>query len=82
MIWPTLVHGAVGVYGLCLLAMAIALSTEPAPAASSDPAAAAIFGGETPKTNRAVVRPFLASHAAKQTGRSRSCRESTEPSMT
>lgn len=29
---PTLLHGMVGVYGLCLLAMAIALYTQPAPA--------------------------------------------------
>jgi hypothetical protein len=28
---PTLLHGMVGVYGLCLLAMAVALYTEPAP---------------------------------------------------
>jgi len=28
---PTLLHGMVGVYGLCLLAMAIALYTQPAP---------------------------------------------------
>jgi hypothetical protein len=30
---PTLLHGMVGVYGLCLLAMAVALYTEPAPTA-------------------------------------------------
>jgi hypothetical protein len=34
---PTLLHGMVGVYGLCLLAMAVALYTDPAPAvATSD----------------------------------------------
>jgi hypothetical protein len=32
---PTLVHGGVGVYGLCLLAMAIALHTKPAPAGAA-----------------------------------------------
>ncbi len=30
---PTMLHGMVGVYGLCLLAMAVALYTEPVPAA-------------------------------------------------
>jgi hypothetical protein len=44
---PTLVHGGVGVYGLCLLAMAIALHTEPTPAFYSDPVAAGIPGVET-----------------------------------
>jgi hypothetical protein len=29
---PTLLHGGVGVYGACLLAMAVALYTDPAPA--------------------------------------------------
>lgn len=41
---PTLLHGGVGVYGLCLLAMAIALHTEPTPAVHSDPSAAGIPG--------------------------------------
>jgi len=31
---PTLLHGLVGVYGLCLLAMAVALYTDPAPEAA------------------------------------------------
>jgi hypothetical protein len=43
---PTLLHGGVGVYGLCLLAMAVALHTEPTPAVYSDPAAVAIPGVE------------------------------------
>jgi hypothetical protein len=43
---PTLLHGGVGVYGLCLLAMAIALYTEPTPAVYSDPVAAGIRGVE------------------------------------
>ncbi len=35
---PTLLHGMVGVYGLCLLGMAIALYTQPAPVpAAGDP---------------------------------------------
>jgi len=34
--FPTLLHGMVGVYGLCLLAMAIALYTDPAPAPAGD----------------------------------------------
>lgn len=42
----TLLHGGVGVYGLCLLAMAIALYTEPTPAVYSDPVAAGISGVE------------------------------------
>lgn len=33
---PTALHGMVGVYGLCLLAMAIALYTDPTPAAAGD----------------------------------------------
>ncbi len=49
---PTLMHGGVGVYGLCLLAMAIALHTEPTPAVYSDPAAAGIPGVE-PQLERA-----------------------------
>lgn len=32
---PTLLHGLVGVYGLCLLAMAVALYTDPDPAAAT-----------------------------------------------
>lgn len=43
---PTLLHGGVGVYGLCLLAMAVALYTAPTPTVTSDPAAAAIPGVE------------------------------------
>jgi hypothetical protein len=43
---PTLLHGGVGVYGLCLLAMAIALYTEPTPAVYSDPVTARIPGVE------------------------------------
>ncbi len=43
---PTLLHGGVGVYGLCLLAMAIALHTEPTPAVDSDPVTAGIPGVE------------------------------------
>jgi len=34
---PTLLHGMVGVYGLCLLAMAVALYTQPAPTAPAGP---------------------------------------------
>jgi hypothetical protein len=49
---PTLLHGGVGVYGLCLLAMAIALHTEPTPAVDSDPVAAGIPGVE-PQLERA-----------------------------
>lgn len=49
---PTLLHGGVGVYGLCLLAMAVALHTEPTPAVYSDLAAAAIPGVE-PQLERA-----------------------------
>lgn len=33
---PTRLHGLVGVYGLCLLAMAVALYTDPAPAAATN----------------------------------------------
>jgi hypothetical protein len=33
---PTLLHGGVGIYGLCLLAMAIALHTEPTPAGAAN----------------------------------------------
>jgi hypothetical protein len=33
---PTLLHGMVGVYGLCLLAMAVALYTDPAPAVATN----------------------------------------------
>jgi len=33
---PTLLHGMVGVYGLCLLAMAAALYTDPAPATATN----------------------------------------------
>jgi hypothetical protein len=39
---PTLLHGMVGVYGLCLLAMAVALYTQPAP---GTPAPASMFAG-------------------------------------
>lgn len=49
---PTLLHGGVGVYGLCLLAMAIALHTEPTPAVYSDPVAPGIPGVE-PQPERA-----------------------------
>jgi hypothetical protein len=35
---PTALHGMVGVYGLCLLAMAVALYTQPAPIAPAAPA--------------------------------------------
>jgi hypothetical protein len=49
---PTLMHGGVGIYGLCLLAMAIALYAEPAPAASFDSAVAGIPGAE-PQLERA-----------------------------
>jgi hypothetical protein len=52
LIAPTLLHGGVGVYGLCLLAMAIALHTEPTPAVYSDPVAARIPGVE-PQPERA-----------------------------
>jgi hypothetical protein len=34
---PTVLHGMVGVYGLCLLAMAVALYTRPAPTAPAGP---------------------------------------------
>jgi hypothetical protein len=34
---PTVLHGLVGVYGLCLLAMAVALYTRPAPTAPAGP---------------------------------------------
>ena len=34
--FPTLLHGMVGVYGLCLLAIAVALYTDPLPAAAED----------------------------------------------
>jgi hypothetical protein len=43
---PTLLHGGVGVYGLCLLVMAIALHTEPTPAVHSDPATVGFPGAE------------------------------------
>jgi hypothetical protein len=33
---PTLLHGGVGIYGVCLLAMAIALHTEPTPDAAAE----------------------------------------------
>jgi hypothetical protein len=49
---PTLLHGGVGVYGLCLIAMAIALRTEPTVALYSDPAAAGVPGVE-PQLERA-----------------------------
>ncbi len=49
---PTLLHGGVGVYGLCLLAIAIALHTEPTVAVHSDPVAAGIPGVE-PQLERA-----------------------------
>jgi len=49
---PTLLHGGVGVYGLCLLAMAIALHTEPTPAVHSDPPVAGTPGVE-PQLERA-----------------------------
>jgi hypothetical protein len=49
---PRLLHGGVGVYGLCLLAMAIALHTEPTPAVHSDPVAAGIPGVD-PQLERA-----------------------------
>jgi hypothetical protein len=39
---PTLLHGGVGVYGICLLAMAIALHTQATPAGDSDPIAASL----------------------------------------
>ncbi len=43
---PTLMHGGVGIYGLCLLAMAIALYVEPTPAVSVDSAVAGIPSAE------------------------------------
>jgi hypothetical protein len=49
---PTLLHGGVAIYGLCLLAMAIALHTEPTAAVNSDPVAARISGVE-PRLERA-----------------------------
>jgi hypothetical protein len=43
---PTLLHGGVGIYGLCLLAMAIALRTAPGRAASAGSAPAGVSGVE------------------------------------
>ncbi len=44
--FPTALHGMVGVYGLCLLAMAIALHTEPTPAIDPGLVTAGIPGVE------------------------------------
>ena len=49
---PTLIHGGVGIYGLCLLAMAIALYAEPMPGVSVDSSVAGIPGVE-PQLERA-----------------------------
>jgi hypothetical protein len=48
---PTRLHGMVGVYGLCLLAMAVALYTDPSPAAATN-------AGQ-PKVRRALTRTSI-----------------------
>ena len=48
---PTLLHGGVGIYGLCLLAMAIALRTAPGRAASAGSAPAGVPGVEPTLTS-------------------------------
>jgi hypothetical protein len=64
---PTLVHGGVGIYGLCLLAMAIALYTDPTPMATANPqppARASIASRTVPDRSRgAAVRTGAASGA-------------------